>query len=79
MTSTSDSEFKSRLQDSTENWDSHKKKNGPSRMLRPKSLMQEGQSLSTNPFHQTPHWRVQDALIEIIQRRGGEGCRKIKA
>ena len=54
LTSTSDSNFKSRLQDSTENWDSHNKKRGPNRMFRPKSLMREGQSLSTNPFHRTP-------------------------
>ena len=54
MTSTSDSEFKSRLLDSTENWDSHNKQSGPNRMLRPKSSMREGQSLSTNPFHRTP-------------------------
>ena len=45
LTSLSDSNFKSRLPDSTVNWDSHKKENRPRGMISLQTLIQEGQSL----------------------------------
>jgi len=45
LTSLSDSNFKSRLPDSTVNWDSHKKENRPRGMISLKTLIREGQSL----------------------------------